>query len=161
MNTARLRIDRWVVQQQAESSPAHEATDAEVQQAAQLAGAHNFIMAMPDAYQAQVGESGSRLSGGQKQRIALARALITEPKILVLDEATSALDYESEAAILDRLPEIVQNRTVISIAHRLNTIRTCDRIIVMERGRVIEQGTHQSLLEELGQYAKLNQLQQV
>ncbi len=137
------------------------ATDEAVQHAAQLAGAHEFIMAMPEGYQAQVGENGSRLSGGQRQRIALARALITDPKILILDEATSALDYESEAAILEHLPDIVQNRTVISIAHRLNTIRTCDRIIVMDRGRVIEQGSHQSLLEQLGQYAKLNQLQQV
>ena len=110
------------------------ASDEALVQAAQLAGAHDFILDLPQGYNAQVGESGSRLSGGQRQRIALARALITNPRILILDEATSALDYESEAAIVSKLPEIVKGRTVISIAHRLSTLAYCDRIINLNNG---------------------------
>jgi len=102
--------------------------------AATLAGAHQFTEQLPQGYDTQIGERGGSLSGGQKQRLALVRALITNPKILVLDEATSALDYESEAAIISRLLEITKGRTVISIAHRLNTIRHCDRILVIEKG---------------------------
>lgn len=123
--------------------------------AAQLAGAHQFIEGLPQGYDTQVGERGSNLSGGQKQRIALARALITNPKILVLDEATSALDYESEAAIISRLPEITKGRTVISIAHRLNTINHCDRIFVIERGQLVESGNHQVLVKKEEKYARL------
>lgn len=107
------------------------ASDEAVMDTAKLVGAHTFILDLPEAYHTQVGERGCRLSGGQRQRIALARALITNPKILILDEATSALDYESEAAIMANIPEIIKNRTVISIAHRLNTLGLCDRIITM------------------------------
>lgn len=123
--------------------------------AAKLAGAHQFIEQLAQGYNTQIGERGGNLSGGQKQRLALARALITNPKILVLDEATSALDYESEAAIINRLPEITQGRTVISIAHRLNTIRHCDRIFVIESGQISESGCHQTLLDQQEKYARL------
>ncbi len=115
-----------------------EATDKEVLYASKLAGADDFIADMPEGYNTQVGEGGSRLSGGQRQRIALARALITNPTILILDEATSALDYESEAAIISRLPEIIKGRTVISIAHRENTLRGCHRVVRVEDGSVME-----------------------
>lgn len=97
----------------------------------QLAGVTAFIKDLPEGYNTQVGERGSRLSGGQRQRVALARALITNPKILILDEATSALDYESEAAIMANMAEIIKNRTVLSIAHRLNTLKLCDRVITL------------------------------
>ncbi|MCH7371014.1 type I secretion system permease/ATPase [Aeromonas sp. MR16] len=112
------------------------ATDEEVVNASKLAGAHDFVTTLPAGYATPVGENGSRLSGGQKQRIALARALITNPRILILDEATSALDYESEAKIIERLPEIVKGRTVISIAHRLNSLTGCDRVINLNDGHL-------------------------
>ncbi|WP_434632804.1 type I secretion system permease/ATPase [Chromobacterium sp. CV08] len=136
-----------------------DATESEVQAAAKLAGADDFIADLPSGYATDVGERGGLLSGGQRQRIALARALITDPRILILDEATSALDYESEAAIMARLPEIIQGRTVISIAHRLNTLRPADRILVMEEGTITESGSHEQLLQLNGQYAKLWALQ--
>jgi len=132
-----------------------QASDEQVINAAKLAGADQFIEQLPQGYNTQIGERGGSLSGGQKQRLALARAMITNPKILVLDEATSALDYESEAAIISRLPEITQGRTVISIAHRLNTIRHCDRIFVIEKGQMSESGSHQTLLERQEKYARL------
>lgn len=132
-----------------------QASDEKVIKAAKLAGAHDFIEQLPQGYDTQIGERGGSLSGGQKQRLALARALITEPKILVLDEATSALDYESEAAIISRLPEITKGRTVISIAHRLNTIRHCDRILVIEKGQIAESGHHSELLEQKQKYSRL------
>ncbi|MFT6926265.1 MAG: ATP-binding cassette subfamily B protein RtxE [Psychromonas sp.] len=132
-----------------------QASEEQVINAAKLAGAHQFIEQLAQGYNTQIGERGGSLSGGQKQRLALARALITNPKILVLDEATSALDYESEAAIISRLPEITKGRTVISIAHRLNTIRHCDRILVIESGQISESGSHQSLLEQKEKYARL------
>ncbi|MBV6322472.1 type I secretion system permease/ATPase [Duganella violaceipulchra] len=135
------------------------ASDEEVRAAASLAGADAFIAALPQGFETDVGERGCNLSGGQRQRVALARALLTDPRILILDEATSALDYESEAAIMRRLPEITAGRTVISIAHRLNTIRHADAILVMEDGRVVELGRHEELLGNEGQYAKLWRLQ--
>ena len=135
------------------------ADDTLVAKIARQAGAHDFIMALPQGYQTQVGERGSMLSGGQRQRVALARALMADPKILILDEATSALDYESEAAIMRQLPEIIRNRTVICIAHRLNTLRQCHRILVLGNGQVLEQGSHQALLAQGGAYARLWQLQ--
>ena len=128
-------------------------------QAAQLAGAHEFISELPEGYDTVVGEQGSSLSGGQKQRIAIARALITNPRILIFDEATSALDYESERIIQNNMRSICQGRTVFVIAHRLSTVRRADRIVVLERGRIIEEGTHQSLIQLAGQYAKLNAYQ--
>ncbi|AJJ12164.1 type I secretion system ATPase family protein [Yersinia rohdei] len=135
------------------------ADDNHVEQIARLAGAHDFIVSLPQGYQTPVGERGGMLSGGQRQRVALARALMANPKILILDEATSALDYESEAAIMRQLPEIIRGRTVICIAHRLNTLRLCHRILVLKEGQVVEQGSHQALLAQAGAYAKLWRLQ--
>jgi len=114
---------------------------------------------MPEAYDTLVGEHGSNLSGGQRQRIAIARALITNPRILIFDEATSALDYESERKIQDNMAIICKARTVFIIAHRLSTVRQCDRIIVMEKGRILEQGNHDALIKHNGYYAQLHRYQ--
>ena len=124
-------------------------------QAAQIAGAHEFISKFPKGYDTEVGERGSSLSGGQKQRIAIARALISNPKILIFDEATSALDYESEKIIRDNMSMISQGRTTIIIAHRLSTIRDCDRIVCFDDGRIVEVGSHDELLSHDGYYKKL------
>jgi ATP-binding cassette, subfamily B, bacterial RtxE len=132
-----------------------DASQAEVEQAAQLAGALGFIRELPEGFGQQVGEKGARLSGGQRQRIALARALLANPRILLLDEATSALDYESEAAIMANMAAIRQGRTLISIAHRLNTLRNADRILVMDKGQIVESGSHEALLAQPGLYARL------
>ncbi|MDR0219278.1 MAG: type I secretion system permease/ATPase [Enterobacteriaceae bacterium] len=131
------------------------ASDDEVYRAATLAGAMDFINQFPQKFAHQVGEKGSNLSGGQRQRIALARALLNQPKILILDEATSALDYESEAAIMSNMAEIRHNRTIISIAHRLNTLRHADKIFVLDQGKIIESGSHDGLLQLDGLYAQL------
>lgn len=125
-------------------------------QVAQLAGAHEFIVDLPEGYDSQVGEQGCSLSGGQRQRLAIARALLTNPRILIFDEATSALDYESERIIQDNMTEICKGRTVFIIAHRLTTVRHCDRIIVMNKGHIIEEGDHDSLLAQQGYYAQLH-----
>ena len=130
--------------------------------AARLAGAHDFICELPEGYDTVVGEQGAGLSGGQRQRIAIARALITDPRILILDEATSALDYESENIIMRNMHNICHNRTVIIIAHRLSTVRMADNILVMEKGRVAESGTHRELLARPdGIYHYLHLLQSV
>jgi subfamily B ATP-binding cassette protein HlyB/CyaB len=127
---------------------------------ARLAGADEFIAKLPRGFDTQVEERGANLSGGQRQRLAIARALATNPPILILDEATSALDYESERIILSNMKEIVRGRTVIIVAHRLSTVRHCDRIIGMKDGRVVEEGTHETLLaREKGLYALLWRLQ--
>jgi subfamily B ATP-binding cassette protein HlyB/CyaB len=123
-----------------------------VVQAARLAGAHEFITALPEGYDTRVGEHGASLSGGQRQRIAIARALITQPRILIFDEATSALDYESEQVIQDNMREIVHGRTVLIIAHRLSTLRDADRIIVLREGAIAEQGSHDELVSRPGSY---------
>ncbi len=128
-------------------------------QAAKLAGAHEFILEMPQGYDSIVGEHGDNLSGGQRQRIAIARALVSNPRILIFDEATSALDYESESVIQKNMQAICKGRTVIIIAHRLSTVRGTQRIVVMEKGQIIEQGTHDELLHVRGQYARLYALQ--
>jgi ATP-binding cassette, subfamily B, bacterial HlyB/CyaB len=127
--------------------------------AASLAGAHEFILQLPEAYDTLVGERGSSLSGGQRQRIAIARALVTDPRILIFDEATSALDYESERIIQDNMQRICERRTVFVIAHRLSTVRRADRIITVERGHIIEDGTHDELMRSRGTYANLHHLQ--
>jgi len=126
-----------------------------VMQAAKLAGAHDFIMELPQGYDAIIGEHGSTLSGGQRQRIAIARALITNPRLLIFDEATSALDYESEAIIQQNLAPICKGRTVFMIAHRLNMVQRADVILVIEKGELTEQGTHEHLLRLNGYYARL------
>lgn len=131
----------------------------QVMEAATLAGAHGFIVELPEGYDTVVGEYGASLSGGQRQRIALARALVTSPRILILDEATSALDYESEALIQANMRRIVAGRTVIVIAHRLSTVRHADSILVIERGGVTEQGSHRELLARNGVYARLHRHQ--
>jgi len=129
--------------------------------AAELAGAHDFIAELPEGYDTMVGEHGASLSGGQRQRIAIARALLVNPRILILDEATSALDYESERIIQRNMREIGRDRTVLIIAHRLSAVKNADRIIVMERGEIVEEGTHAELLgRELGHYSALHRMQQ-
>ena len=131
-----------------------------VMHAAKLAGAHDFIMELPEGYDTMVGEQGAGLSGGQRQRIAIARALVGNPRILILDEATSALDYESERAIMQQMQAICRNRTVLIIAHRLSTVRMANRIIAMDKGQIVEQGSHQELLaKEDGYYRYLHRLQ--
>jgi ATP-binding cassette, subfamily B, bacterial HlyB/CyaB len=127
--------------------------------AARLAGAHDFILELPEGYDTVVGERGSTLSGGQRQRIAIARALIGDPRILIFDEATSALDYESERIIQHNMKEIAKGRTVLIIAHRLSTVRASDRIVTFEQGRLVEDGTHDTLVKTGGRYASLNRLQ--
>ena len=131
-----------------------------VMQAAQLAGAHEFVSELPEGYDTLVGEQGATLSGGQRQRIAIARALFTHPRILILDEATSALDYESEAILQRNMAAICQGRTVIIIAHRLSSVRGANRIIVLDKGRIVEQGAHDALLQQpKGLYAHLWSMQ--
>ncbi|MBP1763004.1 MAG: apxIB 3 [Firmicutes bacterium] len=137
------------------------ATEEEVRQVAVMSGADEFIAELPDGYNTKVGERGSLLSGGQRQRIAIARALLNNPKILIFDEATSALDYESERIIMDNLDIIGQGRTMLMIAHRLSTVRRSDMILVMDRGQVVEQGTHEELTARGGYYYHMVQQQQL
>jgi subfamily B ATP-binding cassette protein HlyB/CyaB len=127
--------------------------------AATLAGAHDFILELPEGYDTVVGERGSSLSGGQRQRIAIARALISDPRILIFDEATSSLDYESERIIQQNMQQIAKGRTVFIIAHRLSTVRGTDRIITIDRGRLTEDGKHDELIRTGGRYATLYRLQ--
>ncbi|MCC8936850.1 type I secretion system permease/ATPase [Bradyrhizobium sp. Arg68] len=130
-----------------------------VMAAAKLAGAHDFILKLPEGYDTIVGERGGTLSGGQRQRIAIARALIADPRILIFDEATSALDYESESIVQKNMAQMARGRTVIIIAHRLSALRLADRVITIERGRLIEDGSHQELVRAGGRYSKLHRLQ--
>jgi ABC-type transport system involved in Fe-S cluster assembly fused permease/ATPase subunit len=136
------------------------AARADIEQAARLANIHEFIMSLPRDYDTVVGERGLKLSGGEKQRVAIARVILKNPKILVFDEATSSLDSHSEQLILDALRQVAAHHTTLAIAHRLSTIVDADHILVMEGGRIVEQGTHQSLLDRRGFYARLWTLQQ-
>ena len=134
-------------------------TDEQIEAAARVANAHDFIMECPEGYDTNIGDRGSKLSGGQRQRISIARAVLRNPEILILDEATSALDTESEKLVQDALNKLLVGRTSVVIAHRLSTIHNADKIIVVDHGRVAEQGTHTELLAKGGIYAKLIELQ--
>ena len=135
------------------------ATKEMIENAAKRAYAHDFILEMPQGYESVIGERGVRLSGGQRQRLAIARAILKDPPILILDEATSALDTESERMVQAALNDLMKGRTVLAIAHRLSTITSCDRIMVMDQGRIVEQGTHSQLLSADGIYKRLYDLQ--
>jgi ATP-binding cassette subfamily B protein len=137
----------------------HDATDAEIEAAAQAAAADEFIRKLPEGYDTFLGERGARLSGGQKQRIAIARAILKNPPILLLDEATSSLDSESERLVQDALEKLMRNRTTLVIAHRLATAIESDRIVVIDRGRIVGIGRHEQLLRDNGLYARLAALQ--
>jgi len=135
------------------------ATSSEIEVAAKQAHAYEFIVDFPEGYQTVVGERGVKLSGGQRQRIAIARAILRDAPLLLLDEATSSLDAESETQVAAALADLMRQRTTIVIAHRLATVLSCDRILVMEDGRVVEEGTHQALVAKGGLYARLAKLQ--
>jgi subfamily B ATP-binding cassette protein MsbA len=136
-------------------------TEQQVMEAARIANAHDFIMQMPEGYQTNVGDRGTKLSGGQRQRISIARAVLKNPPILILDEATSALDSENERMVQDALQKLMQNRTTVVIAHRLSTIVHADEIVVLEKGKIIERGTHKELLAQAGTYLKLYEMQTI
>ena len=131
----------------------------EVEAAAKIANAHDFILNLSDGYDTNIGDDGNKLSGGQKQRVSIARAVLKNPPIMILDEATSALDTESERFVQEALEKMMENRTSLVIAHRLSTIQKADWIVVMERGMILEQGTHKELMDKNGVYKKLVELQ--
>jgi len=135
------------------------ASNEEIEAVARAAHAHEFISEFPEGYDTVVGERGVKLSGGQRQRIAIARALLKNPAILILDEATSSLDSESERLVQDALETLMQGRTTFVIAHRLSTVRRADRIIVLDQGRIVEEGSHDELLAGGGLYKRLYEIQ--
>ncbi len=135
------------------------ATQTEIENACRAANIHDFISALPEGYNTIVGERGYRLSGGEKQRISIARVILKNPRVIILDEATSHLDSESEALIQQALQNVMQGRTSVVIAHRLSTILNADQILVLDRGRIVEQGSHNSLLSQQGLYANLFEIQ--
>jgi ATP-binding cassette subfamily B protein len=132
-----------------------EATPAEVMAAAKAAYAHDFIVGFPDGYDTVVGERGTRLSGGERQRISIARAILHDPRILILDEATASVDTQTEQQIQQALQNLIKGRTTFAIAHRLSTLRNASRLIVLDNGRIAEQGTHDELLNQRGVFYKL------
>ena len=131
------------------------ATDAEIESVAQTANASEFIDRLPDGYETEVGERGVRLSGGQKQRVAIARALLEDPPVLILDEATSALDAESEHLVQEALRRLMVGRTTLVIAHRLSTVKSANRILILNDGRIVEAGSHMDLMKTDGLYRQL------
>jgi len=138
-----------------------DATQEEIEQAAKVANAHNFIIQKEEGYQTNIGDRGSKLSGGERQRLTIARALLKNPPILILDEATSSLDTESERLVQDAINKMMEHRTSIVIAHRLSTIRHADEIIVLQKGQIVERGTHDELIARGGFYKKLVEMQEV
>jgi subfamily B ATP-binding cassette protein MsbA len=138
-----------------------EATEEEIIAAAKIANAYDFIIKKEGGFNNTIGDRGSKLSGGERQRLTIARAVLKNPPILILDEATSALDTESEKLVQDAINNMMQNRTSIVIAHRLSTIRHADEIIVMQKGKIVERGNHETLLAQNGYYQKLIEMQEV
>ncbi|HTQ27116.1 MAG TPA: ATP-binding cassette domain-containing protein, partial [Puia sp.] len=137
------------------------ANQSDIERAARIANAHDFIMQKEEGYQSNIGDRGSKLSGGERQRLTIARAVLKNPPILILDEATSSLDTESERLVQDAINNMMQNRTSIVIAHRLSTIRHADEIIVLQKGRIVERGTHEALINSGGFYKRLVEMQEV
>ena len=133
----------------------------EIEQAARVANAHQFISQKENGYQTNIGDRGSKLSGGERQRVTIARAVLKNPPILILDEATSSLDTESERLVQDAINNMMQNRTCVVIAHRLSTIRHADEIIVLQNGSIVERGTHEELVSQNGFYKKLVDMQEI
>jgi subfamily B ATP-binding cassette protein MsbA len=136
-----------------------QAAEKEIVQAAKAANAHNFILSLEQGYETMIRDRGINLSGGERQRIAMARAILKDPRILILDEATSALDSESEQIVQEALDQLMKKRTTFIIAHRLSTVRKADKIVVLEKGRIIDIGKHQELLNRCGLYKKLHEIQ--